>query len=110
MKVQSGRRGIALNFLQLGARWGVGVNATSWPLYPWERDSVPILQEVGWAAWPVWTGAENLVPTPHRNSIPETYSPQQVGIPTELSLPTMDVSTQLQTLAVLPLGNDASSA
>jgi hypothetical protein len=41
---------------------GVGVNATSWPLYPLERDPAPILQEVGWAAWPVWTGAENLAP------------------------------------------------
>jgi hypothetical protein len=26
-------------------------------------DSVPIVQEVGWAPGPVWTGAENLAPT-----------------------------------------------
>jgi len=31
---------------------------------PQERDPVPILQEVGWAAWPVWTGAEILAPLP----------------------------------------------
>jgi hypothetical protein len=27
------------------------------------KDPVPILQEAGWAPGPVWTGAENLVPT-----------------------------------------------
>jgi len=27
------------------------------------KDLVPILQEAGWAPGPVWTGAENLVPT-----------------------------------------------
>ena len=35
VKAQSGSRGIA--------RWGWSVNATHWPLYPRERDSVPIL-------------------------------------------------------------------
>jgi hypothetical protein len=24
-------------------------------------DPIPIVQEAGWAPWPVWTGAENLV-------------------------------------------------
>ena len=27
------------------------------------KDPVPIVQEAGWAAGPVWTGAENLAPT-----------------------------------------------
>ena len=27
------------------------------------KDSVPIVQEAGWAPGPVWTGAENLAPT-----------------------------------------------
>jgi len=27
------------------------------------KDPVPIIQEAGWAPGPVWTGAENLVPT-----------------------------------------------
>ena len=36
------------------------VNATPRPLYPQERDLVPIVQEAGWAPGPVWTGAENL--------------------------------------------------
>ena len=39
------------------------VNATPRPLYPQERDPVPIVQEAGWAPGPVWTGAENLAPT-----------------------------------------------
>ena len=28
------------------------VNATPWPLYPRERDAVPIVQEAGWAPSP----------------------------------------------------------
>jgi len=27
------------------------------------KDPVPIVQEAGWAPGPIWTGAENLVPT-----------------------------------------------
>jgi len=38
------------------------VNATPRPLYPRERDPVPIVQDAGWAPGPVWTGAENLAP------------------------------------------------
>jgi hypothetical protein len=33
------------------------------PLYPRERDPVPIVREAGWAPGPVWTAAENLAPT-----------------------------------------------
>ena len=36
------------------------VNATPRPLYPRERDPVPIVQEAGWAPGQVWKGAENL--------------------------------------------------
>jgi len=39
------------------------VNATPRPLYPRERDPVPIVEEAGWAPGPVGTGAENLAPT-----------------------------------------------
>ena len=31
------------------------------------KDSVPIVQEAGWAPGPVWTGAENLAPTGFRS-------------------------------------------
>ena len=33
------------------------------PLFAPEKDLVLIVQEVGWAPGPVWTGAENLAPT-----------------------------------------------
>ena len=39
---------------------GGEVNATSRTLYHRERDPVPIVQEAGWAAGPVRTGAENV--------------------------------------------------
>jgi hypothetical protein len=38
------------------------VSSTPRPLFTSEKDPVPIVQEAGWAAGPVWTGAENLVP------------------------------------------------
>jgi hypothetical protein len=44
------------------------VNATTRPLYPRERDPVPIVLEAVWAPGPVWTGAENLAPTGIRSS------------------------------------------
>ena len=33
------------------------------PLLTPKKDPVPIVQEAGWTPGPVWTGAENLVPT-----------------------------------------------
>jgi hypothetical protein len=33
-----------------------------WPLYPRERDPLPIVQEAGWAPGLAWMGAENLAP------------------------------------------------
>ena len=39
------------------------VNATPPPLYPREREPVPIVQEARWVPGPVWTGAKYLVPT-----------------------------------------------
>ena len=41
--------------------WVVG--ATPWLLSPWERDTVPIVQEAGWAPGLVWMGAENITPS-----------------------------------------------
>jgi len=51
----------------------VVVNATPRPLYPQERDPVPIVQESGWPPERVWTGAENLAS--HRDSIPGPVQP-----------------------------------
>ena len=36
------------------------VNATPRPLFTPGKDTVPIVQEAGWAPGPVWTGTENL--------------------------------------------------
>ena len=46
-----------------GTRWGWGVSVTPRPLFAPGKDSVPIVQEAGWAPGPVWTGVENLAPT-----------------------------------------------
>jgi len=61
-KVKTGVEVQSYFFFNLGARWGLVVNATPWPLYP-GKDPVPIVQEAGWAPGPVWTGAENFTPT-----------------------------------------------
>jgi len=61
-------RGIALLFHERGTRMGWVVSSTPWPHFiPW-KDSVPILQEAGWAPGPVWTGGKS---RPHWDSIPE---------------------------------------
>jgi hypothetical protein len=58
------RRGIALLlFLELGTRRGRGVSIMPWLISIPGRDLVPIVQKVGWAPGPVWTGVENLAPT-----------------------------------------------
>jgi hypothetical protein len=61
-KAQRGSRGIALLFLDLGARWGWVVNAKPRPIYPWERRGA-ICIGAGWAPGSVWTGAENVAST-----------------------------------------------
>jgi len=38
-------------------------NATPRPLYPLERDPVPIVEEGGWAPGHGWNGAESLAPS-----------------------------------------------
>ena len=62
-------RGIALLFL--GPRHticGWEVSSTPRPHSTPGKDPVPILQEVGWAPGPVWTGGKS---RPHRGSIPD---------------------------------------
>ena len=41
-----------------------------------------------WALGPIWTGADNLIPSPFRDSIAGLSSTYRVARPTELSLPT----------------------
>jgi hypothetical protein len=49
---------------------GMGGQRHAQPLYPRERH---IVQEAGWAPGPVWTGAENLVPTGIRSPSESLY-------------------------------------
>ena len=58
-----GSRRIALLFDDHGTKRGWGVSVTPQPLFTPGKDPVRIVQEAGWAPGPVWTGAENLVPT-----------------------------------------------
>jgi hypothetical protein len=57
-----GGRGIAVLFLDLGARRG-GWSAPRPDRFTHGKDLVPIVQEAGWAPGPVWTCAKNLAPT-----------------------------------------------
>jgi hypothetical protein len=43
------------------------VNATPRPLYPRQRDPLPIIQETGWTPESEWTGTENLSRTEIRS-------------------------------------------
>ena len=61
-------RGIALLFHDRGTRRGWVVSSTSRPHFTPGKDSVPILQEAGWAPGPVWTGGKS---RPHLDSIPD---------------------------------------
>jgi hypothetical protein len=54
-------RGIALLFLDLGARRG-GWSAPRPGRFTPGKDPVPIVQEPGWASGQVWTCAKNLAP------------------------------------------------
>ena len=51
-----GSRGIALPFLDHGARRGLGISVTTRPLFTPGKDPVPNSQEAGWAPGPVLTG------------------------------------------------------
>ena len=61
-------RGIVLLFHDRGTRRGWVVSSTPRPHFTPGKDPVPILQEVGWAPGPVWTGGKS---RPHRDSIPD---------------------------------------
>jgi hypothetical protein len=57
-----GSRSIALLIHDHSTRRGWGVRVTHRPLLTPRKDRVPIVQEVGWAPWSVWTSAENIAP------------------------------------------------
>jgi len=39
------------------------ITVTPRPLYLWEGDPVPVVQEAAWVLGPVWRGTENLAPS-----------------------------------------------
>jgi len=67
-------RGIALLFHNRGTRTGWVVSSTPRPHFTPGKDPVPILQEVGWAPGPVWTGGKS---RPHLDLIPDRPSRSQ---------------------------------
>jgi hypothetical protein len=77
-------RGIALPFLDLGARRGCVVSATPRPHYPRERTDTHCTG--GWVGPRVCLDLCEKS-RPYRDSIPGTSSPQSVAILTELSGP-----------------------
>ena len=77
-------RGIALLFHDRGTRRGCVVSSTLRPHFTPGKDPVPILQEAGWAARPVWTGGKS---RPHRDSFSDRPARSSVAISTELSGP-----------------------
>jgi len=74
-------RSIALRFHDRGSRSRWVVSCTPRPLFTPGKDTVPIVQEAGWAPGSVWTGGKS---RPHRDSIPGPSSPYLVAIPTEV--------------------------
>ena len=67
-------RGIALLFHDCLTRTGLVVSSTPRPHFTPGKDTVPILQEAGWAPGPVWTGGKS---RPHRDSIPDRSARSQ---------------------------------
>ena len=67
-------RGIALLFLDRGTRRGWVVSSTPQPHFTPGKDSVPILQETGWAPGPVWVGRKS---RPYQHSIPDRLAHSQ---------------------------------
>jgi hypothetical protein len=63
MKAQRGSRG----FFNLGATWERLLKATLRPLFSRGRDPLSLVEEDGYARWPVCRGAKNLTPTSIRS-------------------------------------------
>jgi len=76
-------RGIALFFHDRGTRRGWVVSSTPRPHFTPGKNPVSILQEVGWAPGPIWTGGKS---RSHRDSIPD--HPARSQLLYRLSYPT----------------------
>jgi len=80
-------RGTALLFHDCGTSSGCVVSSTPRPHFTPGKDPVPIVQEAGWVAGPVWTGGK---PRPHRDSTPDRPARSQslylLSYPTQILL------------------------
>ena len=85
-------RGIDLLFRDRGTRRVLVVSSTTRPHFTPGKDTVPILQEAGWATGLVWTSGKS---RPHRVSIPGPPVRSSVAIPTELPGPLSEASSYL---------------
>jgi len=65
------------------------MKATTIPLYPSGKDTVPIVREAGWAPGLVWTGEEYLAPTgirsPDSSARSESLYRLSYPVPTSVS-------------------------
>jgi len=95
-------RVIALLFHDRGTRRRWLFSSTPQPNFTPGKELVPILQEAGWAAGPVWTGR---ISRPHRDSIPDHPARSSVAIPTELPGPRSNECIFNFTLIIIPLYN-----
>ena len=75
MKTQRGSEGIALTSALNG---GGSQHHAPAALPSRESETVPVVQNGGWAPWPVWAGVENLASTgtrsPDRPSVANSYT------------------------------------
>jgi hypothetical protein len=79
-------RGIALLFHDRGTRRGRVVSSTPRPYFTPGKDTVPIVQEAGWALGPVWTGGKSR-PTGIRSPVrpARSQSLYQLSYPAHIS-------------------------
>jgi len=97
LKAYGGSRGIALLHHHLGARRYRVVNDMRQPLYPWERDLVPIIQDAQRALGPDWTHRKSRL---HQELSPGLSNPWQVAIP---AITQKLKSTTISMTHILPL-------
>jgi len=88
-------RGIALLFHDRDTRRGWVVNSTPRPHFTPGKESVPIVQEAGWAPGSVWRGGKS---HPHRDSISNRPARSSITILTELPGPQISFIIPTKTL------------
>ena len=78
-KAEGGVEVLLYSFFSLDTKWGGWSTPRSGRFNP-RKDLVTIVQEVGCASQPVWTGAKNLAPTEIRSSDRPAHSKSLYGL------------------------------